>query len=72
VRERAVFRLAKPVPSDAEGTEAGDIGFIVDGAGYNQAEKGPLEARPSFQTEPQYKFWFRLTLFSNSRFSPTV
>ncbi|KPK45277.1 MAG: hypothetical protein AMJ65_00345 [Phycisphaerae bacterium SG8_4] len=31
-RERAVLRLTKPVPSDAEGTEAGDIGFIIDGA----------------------------------------
>ncbi|KPK38309.1 MAG: hypothetical protein AMJ65_13065 [Phycisphaerae bacterium SG8_4] len=51
-RERAAFRLAKPVPSDAEGTEAGDIGFIVDGAGCGQAENKPLEARSSFQTEP--------------------
>ena len=32
MRDRAVFRLAKPVPSNAEGTEAGDIGFIVDAA----------------------------------------
>ena len=24
------FRLAKPVPSDVEGTEAGDVGSIVD------------------------------------------
>ena len=55
-RERAVFRLAKPVPSGAEGTEAGDIGFIVDAAGCSQAENKPLEARPSFQTEPQCKF----------------
>jgi hypothetical protein len=31
-RERAFFRLAKPVPSNAEGTEAGDICFIVDAA----------------------------------------
>jgi hypothetical protein len=29
-RERAVLRLAKPVPSDVEGTEAHDVGFIVD------------------------------------------
>jgi len=52
-RERAVFRLAKLVPSDAEGTEAGDIGFIVDGAGCGQAENEPLEARSIFQTEPK-------------------
>ena len=32
MRDRAVFRLTKPVPSHAEGTEAGDIGCIVDGA----------------------------------------
>ena len=52
VRDRAVFRLAKPVPSDAEGTEAGDIACIVDAAGCSQAENKPLEARSSFQTEP--------------------
>ena len=46
------FRLAKLVPSNAEGTEAGDIGFIVDGVGCSQAENKPLEARSSFQTEP--------------------
>jgi len=51
-RERAVFRLAKPVPSNAKGTEAGDIGFIVDAAGCSQAENKPLEARSNFQTEP--------------------
>ena len=54
-RERAVFRLAKLVPSDAEGTEAGDIGFIVDGAPDvhrdNQTENKSLEARSSFQKE---------------------
>ncbi len=48
--------MAKPVPSDAEGTEAGDIGFIVDAAPDvhrdSQAENEPLEARSSFQTEP--------------------
>ena len=32
--------------------EAGDITFIVDGAGCSQAENKPLEARSSFQTEP--------------------
>ena len=32
MRDRAVFRLAKLVPSDVEGTEAGDIGCIVDAA----------------------------------------
>ncbi len=32
--------------------EAGDIGFIVDGAGCSQAENKPLEARSSFLTEP--------------------
>ena len=53
MRDRAVFRLTKPVPSDAEGTEAGDIGFIVDAAGCGQAENKPLEARSSFRTEPQ-------------------
>ena len=56
-RERAVFRLAKLVPSDAEGTEAGDIGFIVDAAPDvhrdSQGENKPLEARSSFQTEPR-------------------
>jgi len=36
-RELAVFRLAKLVPSYAEGTETGDIGFIVDAAGCSQA-----------------------------------
>ncbi len=31
------FRLAKPVPSEADGTEAGDVGFVVDAA---KREKG--------------------------------
>jgi len=44
-RERAIF-------SPAKDGEAGDIGFIVDGAGCSQAGKGPLEARASFPTEP--------------------
>jgi len=48
------FSLAKPVPSNAEGTEAGDIGFIVDAAPDvhrdSQAKKGPLEARSSSST----------------------
>ena len=54
VRDRAIFRLAKLVPSDAEGTEAGDISFIVDAAGCSQAGNKPLEARSSFQTEPNF------------------
>jgi hypothetical protein len=33
--------------------EAGDVCFIVDTAGCSQAEKEPLEARPSFPTEPK-------------------
>ena len=44
-RERAIF-----LP-DKDG-EAGDVGFIVDTAGCRQAEKGPLEARSGFSTEP--------------------
>ena len=44
-RERAVF-------SPGKDGEAGDVGFIVDTAGCSQAEKEPLEARPSFPTEP--------------------
>ena len=43
-RERAVF-------SPGKDGEAGDVGFIVDTAGCSQAEKEPLEARPSFPTE---------------------
>jgi len=44
-RERAVF-------SPGKDGEAGDIVFIVDGAGCSQAGKGPLEARATFPTEP--------------------
>jgi len=44
-RERALF-------SPGKDDEAGDIGFIVDGAGCRQVEKGPLEARSTFPTEP--------------------
>jgi hypothetical protein len=51
-RERAFFRPTEPVPSNAEGTEAGDIGCIVDGAPDvhrdSQAENKPLEARSCF------------------------
>ncbi len=45
-RERAVF-------SPGKDGEAGDIGFVVDGAGCSQAEKEPLEARSSFPAEPK-------------------
>ena len=45
-RERAIF-------SPGNDGEAGDIGFIVDTAGSSQAEKGPLEARSGFPTEPK-------------------
>ena len=45
-RERAIF-------SPGKDGEAGDVGSIVDAAGCSQAEKGPLEARSSFQTEPK-------------------
>ncbi len=44
-RERAIF-------SPGKDGEAGDVGFIVDGAGCSQVEKGPLEARATFPTEP--------------------
>ena len=44
--------------SDKDG-EAGDIGSIVDAAGCRQAENKPLEARPTFQTEPN-KSWERI------------
>ena len=44
-RERAVF-------SHGEDGEAGDVGCIVDAAGCSQAEKEPLEARSSLQTDP--------------------
>ena len=43
VRERAIF-------SSGKDGKAGDVGFIVDTAGYCQAEKGPLEARSSSPT----------------------
>jgi len=77
-RDRAVFRLTKPVPSNAEGTEAGDIGFIVDAVGCSQAENKPLEARSSFPTEPRdesmnlksmlaFSFVFVLLGFLNTR-----
>ena len=33
--------------------EAGDVFSIVDAAGCGQAEKGPLEARSSFPTQPR-------------------
>ncbi len=45
-RERAIS-------SSGKDGEAGDIECIVDGAGRSQTGKGPLEARSSFQTEPQ-------------------
>ena len=32
--------------------EAGDVGSIVDSAGCSHVEKGPLEARSGFPTEP--------------------
>ena len=56
-RERAVF---SPGKDDA----AGDVGFIVDTAGCSQAEKGPLEARSSFPTEPSAtrRNWLDLTV----------
>ena len=44
-RERAIF-------SPGKDGEAGDIGFIVDGAGCSQAGKGSLEARATSPTEP--------------------
>ena len=48
-RERAIFSLSN---ASDKGGEASDIGFIVDGVGCSQAEKGPLEARSSFPTQP--------------------
>ena len=47
-RERAIF-------SPGKDDEAGDVGFIVDAAGCSQVEKGPLEARSGFPTEPSTK-----------------
>ena len=44
-RGRAIFLPGKD-------GEAGDIFFIVDGAGCSQTKKGPTEARATFQTEP--------------------
>ena len=44
-RERAIF-------SPGKDGEAGDVCSIVDAAGCGQAEKGPLEARSSFPTQP--------------------
>ncbi len=44
-RERVICLLGKD-------GEAGDVCSIVDGAGCRQADKGPLEARPGFPTEP--------------------
>ena len=66
-RERAVF-------SSGKDGEAGDVGSIVDAAGRSQAdnsgcldppvyekaqEKGPLEARSAFPTEPLSLCLFR-------------
>ncbi len=48
-RERDIF------PPD-KGGEAGNVGYIVDGAGRSQAEKGPLEIRSSPQTGPNKQF----------------
>ena len=48
-RERAFF------PPGKDG-EAGDVGFIVDIAGCSQVEKGPIEARSGFPTEPRLRF----------------
>ena len=39
--------------SPGQDGEAGDVGFIVDKAGFSQVEKGPLEARSGFPTEPK-------------------
>jgi len=47
--------------------EAGDIGFIVDGAGCSQAEEGPLEARSSFQTEPYNLGHVKPTIIQDGR-----
>ena len=46
-RARAIF-------SPGKDGEAGDVCSIVDAAGCSQVEKGPLEARSSFQTEPNF------------------
>jgi len=47
--------LSKSLFSPGDDGEAGDIGFIVDGAGCRQVGKGPLEARATFPTEPNRK-----------------
>ncbi len=47
-RERAIF-------SPGKDGEAGDVGSIVDAAGCSQVEKGPLEARSGFPTEPNIR-----------------
>ena len=47
-RGRAIFLPGKD-------GEAGDIFFIVDGAGCSQTKKGPTEARATFQTEPSLR-----------------
>ena len=57
-RERAVFRLAKLVPSDAEGTEAGDIGFIVDTAPGVPGQPGGRQAARS-QIEFSDGAWYQ-------------
>ena len=46
---RLALRAERAIFSPGKDGEAGDIGFIVDTAGCSQAEKGPLEARSSFQ-----------------------
>jgi len=50
-REQAIF-------SPGKDGEAGDVRSIVDAAGCGQAEKGPLEARLRFTTEPS-GYWSR-------------
>jgi hypothetical protein len=54
--ENSVVGPRASVFSPGKDGEAGDIGFIVDGAPDvyrdGQAENKPLEARSSFQTEP--------------------
>ena len=50
--ENSVVGPRASVFSPGKDGEAGDVGFIVDAAGCSQAENKPLEARPSFLTEP--------------------
>ena len=77
-RERAIF-------SPGKDGEAGDVGSIVDAAGFSQAEKGPLvfdpeaqtrgEARSSFQTEPSVSkppFRYSVPVSGNSWVTETV